>query len=261
MRHVLSDRRYGFSVYPTIVLLTGAYTNNACWPQPFVHRLVDNGFHVLALDHRDFGRNAWTGAQYTLDDMADDVLYTLRAHRIRSAHIFGASMGGSIAMRMALIAPERCASLSLLSTTPGRFWQEEMLPPPSDNAKRAMRTELRLATEGDPLAALAARTDAFGDDASLHSAIVSRGYNTKSGHGGACQSAEALLPRLPHINVPTLIVHGEDDEVFPVEHAWALHDALPHSKLKLLRDVNHRFPHEYSTTVADAVTSHARENR
>ena len=194
MRHVLSDRRYGCSVYPTIVLLTGAYTTNACWPQHFVHRLVDNGFHVLALDHRDFGRNAWTNAQYALTDMADYVLYTMAAHRIRSAHIYGVSMGGLIAMRMALSAPECCDSLSLLSTTPGRLWQEETVSPRSDNAERAMCTEFRLATEGDTLAARSARTDAFGDDASLHAAIVSRGYNTKSGHGSACQHAEALPP-------------------------------------------------------------------
>lgn len=258
MRRPLWSRGFGCVVNPTIVLLTGAYTNSACWPSAFVHRLVDRHFHVMTLDHRDFGKSdSWNGtAEFSMDEMALDVLHTMTARRIRAAHIFGASMGGSIALRMALMAPERCLTINLLATTPGRLIFDHELPKPSKRALDAMWTEMQLARTVGARTGLAVRTRVFGDDETMHSQIIRQGYNPWSAHGKACMSSTSLNDRLIEISTPALIVHGKDDEMYPVEHGWRLHHGLCQSKLLLLDDVNHRFPHEYSELIADSVATH-----
>ena len=56
---------------------------------------------------------------YTLQDMADDALGVLDALGIARAHVVGASMGGMIAQRVALTAPERVLSLTSIMSSSG----------------------------------------------------------------------------------------------------------------------------------------------
>ena len=118
---------------PVLLLIMGLGMQLIAWPPAMVHALVDAGYRVIRHDNRDIGLSTqldhlgmpnllWEGlkfnlgiglrAPYSLGDMADDALGVLDALGVARAHVVGVSMGGMIAQRMALAAPERVLSLS-----------------------------------------------------------------------------------------------------------------------------------------------------
>jgi len=74
------------------------------------------------------------------------------------------------------------------------------------------------------------------------SAEVERCWYPESGHGPAVNSSPSRLGRLAGISVPTLVVHGTADPVFPVEHALALADGIPDAGLWLVEGLGHEVP-------------------
>lgn len=73
----------------------------------------------IALDNRDAGRSSRATAPYSTADMAFDVLTVLDDVEVPRAHIVGLSLGGAIAQELALLAPERVRSLTLVSCFAG----------------------------------------------------------------------------------------------------------------------------------------------
>jgi pimeloyl-ACP methyl ester carboxylesterase len=123
-----------------VLLVMGLGMQLIAWPEAFVQSLVDAGYRVLRLDNRDIGLSQhfdelgtpnmlWTMLKYrlglaikppyTLHDMALDALGVLDSFGIDKAHIVGASMGGMIAQRMALAAPQRLHSLTSIMSSSG----------------------------------------------------------------------------------------------------------------------------------------------
>ena len=118
---------------PVVLLIMGLGMQLIAWPSAMVQGLVDAGFRVVRFDNRDIGLSQhfdalgtpnllWAGLKYrlgwrikppyTVQDMADDAKGVLDALRIAKAHVVGVSMGGMIAQRLALSAPERVLSLA-----------------------------------------------------------------------------------------------------------------------------------------------------
>lgn len=73
-------------------------------------------YRCIAIDNRDIGSSGRAKTAYTLADMAGDALAVLDAAEVEHAHIVGLSMGGSIAQELALAAPRRVRSLTLVSS-------------------------------------------------------------------------------------------------------------------------------------------------
>lgn len=254
MRRTLSCRRWGHHPsHPVVVLLAGAYLNAACWPSVFIDGLVDRGTNVLAMDLRDTGRNPWREPPFSLDDMAADVAHTLMVHRVSRAHLFGASMGGAVALRAARL-DERVASLTLYATTPDRCLRPETLSAPRRSALRALEREQKLHRTGRVREALRTRHSTVDVEA-----ILRRGYNPDAGHGAAFL-AEPPFEDWGAVPQPTLVLHASDDPLFPVDHAWRLHHCLSRSKLHILPLASHGLPADEETLahVADLVAVHAR---
>ena len=127
---------------PVVLLIMGLGMQLIAWPDTLVQSLVDAGYRVVRHDNRDMGLSQgfdeagtgnplWQGIRYRLglqvrsayelQDMADDALGVLDALGIRHAHVVGASMGGMIAQRVAVTAPERVRSLvSVMSSSGAR---------------------------------------------------------------------------------------------------------------------------------------------
>jgi pimeloyl-ACP methyl ester carboxylesterase len=98
---------------------------------PAIDPLLPTAGRIITLDLRGHGASTNTGeeAHYTLDALAADVVATLAALGIEPCDLLGHSMGGMLAQRVALAAPERVASLVLLSTSaePLAWINEDML--------------------------------------------------------------------------------------------------------------------------------------
>ncbi len=76
----------------------------------------DKGFFTVFLDNRDSGRSGRADADYTIKDMAGDVVSVMDSLGIDKAHVVGASMGGLIAQDLAAFYPERVERLVLICT-------------------------------------------------------------------------------------------------------------------------------------------------
>ena len=119
----------GEATRPAVLLIMGLGMQLIGWPDGFWQGLHAAGFRVIRMDNRDAGLSTsfdaagvpnllWAGMKhkfgwqqkpaYTLQDMAQDALGVLSALQVTRAHVVGVSMGGMIAQRVALTAPNKC---------------------------------------------------------------------------------------------------------------------------------------------------------
>lgn len=107
---------------PALLLVHGATASMLAWDDDFCRRLAAGGRFVIRYDQRDTGRSVGYPPgppPYSLDDLAADTVGLLDAFGLSRAHVVGRSLGGTLAMRIALARPERVASLTLVATSPG----------------------------------------------------------------------------------------------------------------------------------------------
>ena len=99
---------------PAVLLLHGLGSAGIDWLLQF-KPLGEAGYRVLAPDLRGFGRSPWPGAT-TVPAMAEDMALLLEKLKASPAHVVGISMGGTVALQLALDFPERVRSLVLVNT-------------------------------------------------------------------------------------------------------------------------------------------------
>ncbi|MDO9397570.1 MAG: alpha/beta hydrolase, partial [Herbiconiux sp.] len=101
---------YGDPADPTILLVHGAQASMLWWPEPLCERIAAGARHVIRFDTRDTGRSSTfpVGAPgYAMSDLADDAAGVLDGFGAQQAHVVGRSMGGGIALFLALDHPAR----------------------------------------------------------------------------------------------------------------------------------------------------------
>ena len=168
-----------------------------------IEKLAAAGYRVIAADNRGAGRSAKPAGPYTIRQMAEDTAGLLTRLGIERAHLLGISMGGRIALSLALDHPKLVDHLILASTgprTPGRRWRVRL--------GMAVSRLPVLRGENPPPHALRAQFQASGS------------YDATA--------------RLGEITQPTLIVHGRADRIAPLALAREMHNAIPGSRLAQL---------------------------
>lgn len=99
---------------PPVILIQGVGVHGTGW-QPQVRGLAGR-FSCLTFDNRGIGLSQPRSNSLTVEQMAGDAAALLAACGWESAHVVGHSLGGLVALRLALDAPEKVRSLSLLCT-------------------------------------------------------------------------------------------------------------------------------------------------
>jgi pimeloyl-ACP methyl ester carboxylesterase len=262
----LCVQTFGRADDPTILLVMGAGASMLWWPTPFCEQLAAGGRFVIRYDQRDTGRTAWHAGErgrYTLDDLAADALAVLDAFGIASAHLVGFSLGGVVAHLVAVEHPARVASLTLISTTPGgaglppvadqlsAHWEE---PTPDwadrDGAIEYLVRDMRAhASRSAPFDETVAREFVRHD---LDRTLDVVATMTSDGPSGGITWRE----RLGELRVPTLVVHGDEDPMFPLEHGRALARKIPGAELLVLEHVGHELPARVWDVVVLALLRH-----
>ena len=239
---------------PSIILIHGITGRSDQW-DPALGDLA-TAHTVLAPDLLGHGESAKPRGDYSLGAYASGVRDTMVALGIDRGTIVGHSLGGGIAMQFAYQFPERCERMVLVSsgglgrevhpllraaTLPGSEWVLPWLAHPrligvGDGARRLL-AKLKLQA-GTDLAEMA-RGFASLSDREARSAFIEtmRAVLEPSG-----QRVSALDRLYLAAHIPTLIVWGEADDIIPVSHAHAAHEAIPGSRLVILEGVGH-FPH------------------
>jgi pimeloyl-ACP methyl ester carboxylesterase len=251
---------------PAILLIHGSGASLDWWEDEFCGRLAAGGRFVIRYDHRDTGQSvAYEPGKpgYSGDDLVADAAGVIAAVARGRAHVVGISMGGGIAQVLALDHPDRVETLTLISTSgaagdddlPGvdeRLTRAFAVTPPDLSDRAALLDYLV-----DLSAAYAAGSRPF--DRAGNRALWERALNrardvesmlTNHDH---VQGGEAWRHRLKDVAVPTLVIHGTEDPLFPHPHGVALADEIPGAELLTLEQTGHELPRETWDQVVPAI--------
>ena len=222
---------------PPIVLLHGILSDSRLWHWQ-LDGLADE-FTVVAWDAPGCGRSSDPPDRWRMPDYADCLVEFLQALGLAPPHLLGLSWGGTLALEVCRRHPGTAASLVFASTYAG--WAGSLTPEACAErlrtcllqadmpARRFVSSWLPgLLTDAAP-AALAAEVEAIMSD--FHPA----GYRAMARAVAAADLREVL----PAIEQPTLLLWGELDRRAPTAIADELHDAIPSSRLIVMRGVGH----------------------
>ncbi len=243
---------------PAILLIGGATWSMDWWEDELCRRLADRGRLVVRYDQRDTGRSTSSprGAPgYSGADLVGDAVGVLDGLGIVRAHVVGLSMGGGVAQHLALEHRDRLATLTLMSTSPIDPTVGD-LPGMSPELRAAFAEEGPEPDWGDRDAVIdhivAGERPYAGpgtfDEPRLR-AIAGRVVDRTTDIAASLTNhflldddgpADAQLSRLD--GVPTLVVHGTADPLFPLAHGRALAEAIPGARLVELDGVGHQLP-------------------
>ena len=251
----LSAESFGDPADPAILLIMGGGASMDWWEDEFCQRLAAAGRFVIRYDHRDTGQSTAyePGAPgYVSKDLVDDAVGLLDAYGLVSAHIVGMSMGGGIAQSLALDHPGRVASLTLMSTSPGKG---DDLPSMTPELQAAFSGEMAEPDWSDRASVI----DYLVEDARLYAAasrpfeeeamrdLVSQAYDRTANMASAMNhfmldGGGHSREELAKVSAPTLVLHGTEDPLFPYEHGRALAREIPGARLVALERTGHEIP-------------------
>lgn len=271
-------QRFGDPEAPPMLLIMGLGSQMILWPDGFCELLADRGFGVIRFDNRDAGRStvlddagspsisqALAGdvasARYTLSDMAGDAAGLLEALEIERAHVVGASLGGMVAQTLAIEQPERVLTLASIMSSTG----DPAVGRPTPVGMEALTSKAPTDREGYIESTVRARamigSPGFPRDEEDARDIAARMYERGYHPDGTLRQAVAIVAsgdrtaRLRELDVPTVVIHGEDDVLIGVTGGQATAAAIPGAHLVLIPGMGHDLPAGVWETIADAVVA------
>lgn len=201
------------------------------------HDALAAQFHVVAPDHPGFGdseRPDWVDGVEDLVFHYADLLDALELERVS---IVGTSLGGWIALALALAHPGRVDRLVLAAPAGIRVEGAERHDYFASSIEETLRRLFH-----DPARAAQLLPTEFGAE------VVVRGYHELTSLARLSWNPYLYDPklqqRLPRVRTPTLLVWGADDAVLPPAHGTALAELLPYATLKLIPACGHLPPFE-----------------
>ena len=242
-----------------LLLIQGMSGTHASWGEPFLAAL-DPDFASISYDHRGIGRSDPAPEAFSIVDLAQDAVDALDALDIETAHVLGISMGGMVAQELALDHPDRVRTLTLGCTYCGGEGASLASPQTIQRLAQGMMS-------GDR--EMAIRT---GYEVNLSPAFVGDERNWEPFHEMATTTPAAIATimlqmqainvhdtqeRLSAITAPTLVVHGDEDQMIPVANARLIAGLIPGARLEVLPGVGHMFWWEQPEHVAALVREHA----
>lgn len=251
-----------------MVLLHGDSASALDWK--WVLPTLARQFRALALDFPGHGDSAKPAAPYSSDLFADTVTGFLEAVGIDEAVLVGHSLGGLVAARVALRAPDRVTSVCLVAsgglgravhpslaayTLPGVGEVATALgPTPLGRAQRSLARALLLFANS-----WQAPSEWLAEQARLMTrpGFAQASLRTRRSAMDAWGQKDLVIDDLPHVSRPTLVVWGAYDMVVPVSHAHAAMAVLPDARLEVLPDCGHLPQIECSRPFAEVLTTFA----
>ncbi len=284
---------FGKSGNRPLILIMGIGSQMVTWPTAFCEKLAAAGHRVVRFDNRDVGLSAklddagipnilevvaavqaagggplargQVNVPYTLSDMAADTVGLMDALKIKKAHICGLSMGGMIAQTVAIEHQDRVISLISMESTTGEPGlpgaapevREVLLKPPPEEREAYIRhmVHVHRLFAGDSAKydeATQRELSALSYDRSSYSAGFARQFAAIVASGGRRKA-------LASVRVPTLVIHGANDTLFPKEHGQDTAAAIRGARFLLVQGLGHgtAYPGLWDEIVA-AIAAHTK---
>ena len=287
----LEVKDLGSKTHTPLIMISGFGSQLIDWPKGLIEKLIEKKLRVIIFDNRDVGlsykfsgeliqdpkliwRYSYSKEKlpkeikkpeipYTLTDMAEDCANILNALDIDKAHILGTSMGGMIAQLMAFNFPEKSKSLISVMSTSGnpdlpRASKEVIKAlnrtPESDDKesviKNALLTRKLWASpkynipEKNLIENFSLRYDRM-----YYPEGLSRQYAAIGDDG-------SRVERLKKIAIPSLVLHGDADNLVPLEGGKDTDRLIPNSNIKILDGWGHDLPPGVYEWISSKISDH-----
>ena len=271
---------------PVVLLIMGLGMQLIAWPDELVQGLVEAGYRVVRFDNRDAGLSQrfdalgrpgllWAGLKYrlgwrirppySLQDMALDALGVLDALQIGKAHVVGASMGGMVAQRLALLAPRRVHSLTSIMSSSGARGLPEARPEVTrvmlgrltgQGMEAAIAHSVRLLKViGSPAFPMS--------EAQLRDRVSAAARRSFYPPGIVRQMVAVMADRhraaaLAGVAAPTLVLHGKSDLLVPFACGEDTARRIPGARLVGIDGMGHDLPLQLLPRYAERIAANGK---
>ncbi len=194
---------------------------------------------VIAVDPRGMGESTVVSGPCRVEDLAEDLRLLLDALEVEQVHATGVSMGGKVALSLALQWPRRVRSLVLLSTSPGG----------AHHVGESSYEWLRDGAQAHEIYAERVVPRLFGPTfrkERLHmvTAFARARHRSPPDPRGLAAQWEAhdhfdAWEALPSVSQPTLVLTGDEDDVVEPRNSELLVQRIPRARLVVLEGVGH----------------------
>jgi 3-oxoadipate enol-lactonase len=220
-----------------LVMIMGLGYSHEMWHRTWP--VMASKYRTIVFDNRGVGQSDVPPGPYLIAQMAADTAAVMDAAGLEQAHVMGVSMGGVIAQEFAITYPHRVRSLILGCTTCGG--KESVAAAP--NVLQVLMARATMTPEEGAEAMVPFIYDASTPRSRIDEdlAIRRRTFPTAAGYLAQLQGVVAWTgyERLPQIKAPTLIIHGETDQLVPPQNAHILHERIAGSRLAMLPNASH----------------------
>jgi len=272
---------FGNPTDPALLLIMGFTAQMVAWEEEFCQQLANRGHFVIRFDNRDCGLSTklhgvpsnsdavimaammeteMPPVPYTLSDMAADAMKVLDHLNIERALIMGASMGGMIAQSVAIEHPHRVKTLISVMSQPG----ELTVGQPTQEAMELIVTPAP--SDRDEYIAFAPKWQLWqskkyrSDEVSRRNAI--RDFDRSNYPEGGPRQMAAIYASgsraegLQQLQVPTLVIHGTEDQLITPSGGERTAELIPNSTLLMVEDMGHDMPKPLWPLYMDAISKH-----
>jgi len=251
-----------------VLLVMGLGTTRVGWFNQFA--FLSKSYDVTAFDNRGSGETV-AGGSWTMRDMASDAIAVADAMGYERFHLLGVSMGGMISQEVALAAPERIRTLTLISTSPGgpnsvppsnEYVAAFALPDPRDRVARSIellfgsRYRREHAEIVQAAVSLSLGEGAAGGFSMFDAEANQSGFMTQLTAIMAWTMAGGAAQRLGEIKIPTLVMHGGEDLLVPLANGKVIAEGIPGARLRIWDDAGHALIQEHADEVNAELASH-----
>ena len=237
-----------------LILIGGLTANCREW-----HRMIpylEKYFTVYTPENRGAGETTGWSTDFTIDDMANDIVRFMNALDLNSAYLVGHSMGGAILQRLCVTHPS-LINAAVIASSFAKFPKAAQLyiENTADLLEAGVQIELVLKT---------ICTRLYGNSCLSHGAFMTSEFErmlrdpvpqTPEGYQAQVKAIEQFDGRknLSDIQCPVLIVNGTDDLLTPHDLSEELNHQINRSKLEWIQSCGHMIPQEKPETFAQLV--------
>jgi len=214
-----------------LLLIHGFPLDHSVWLQfsPY----LEKSFDVIMPDSPGFGESDMLAGDFTIDQIAAALSCLLDELDIKKVYVIGHSMGGYISLAFARLFPEKVIGLGLLGSQ-ARADAPERIP-------GRFQTAQDVSTKGvGVLAGMAEKMTVNPEYHPFVREIILR--QPAQGMAGALKAMAGRLDStvcLSSFKFPVILVHGNSDELIPIDRSREIHNILPQSSLIELNHIGH----------------------
>jgi 3-oxoadipate enol-lactonase len=239
-----------------LLLIMGLSLNSKSWFRTLP--ALSEHFKVIIFDNRGTGHSDKPNSPYSIEQMAEDAKCVLDAAGVESAHVYGISMGGMIAQRLALLYPSRVRSLILGCTTSGGA---SHVQPSAEVSMLMLSRGSSVATPEEMAWATAPilySQSFIENQRELVAEDIQRRIEIPVLPYAYILQLQACLAHdtyndIDQIKVPTLVIHGDEDKLVPYQNGVTLAEKIPNAEFLTIQGAGHIYVTEANDLVNERV--------